>query len=229
MSDKHRLRGSRDTYGAEGCMQSSDGVAQTDVRTHGRARQCTSLGIWGAIDVTKARLCLAHRSIARTGSPGPCLAISTDSRENQGRVEWMKICGAKIPLLESCVEEYEGDEDVKGQQHSTDTKELAIDRRTSWLEVLQNDIALDCELLDEPADAGLKSIREGRQGAAYLLPSSLRMSTVTLFLFRAMLRHQGLTPSTSSSRHTRSGSPTFGGSTLMTSAPKWLRWTTKLD
>ncbi|SRR5258708_10265582 len=48
------------------------------------------------------------------------------------------------------------------------------------------------------------------------------MSIVTLFLLRARLRNQGLVPSTSSSRHTRSGSPLRGGSTLIISAPKWL-------
>jgi hypothetical protein len=49
------------------------------------------------------------------------------------------------------------------------------------------------------------------------------MSIVTLFLLRARLRNQGLVPSTSNSRHTRSGSPLRGGSTLMISAPKCLQ------
>jgi len=60
------------------------------------------------------------------------------------------------------------------------------------------------------------------RGNTYARPSSLRISIVTLFLLRPILRNQGLVPSMSSSRHTLRGSPVFGGSTLTTSAPKCL-------
>lgn len=57
---------------------------------------------------------------------------------------------------------------------------------------------------------------------AHCLPSFIRISIVTLFLFLPRLLYHGLTPSSSSSRQTRTGSPAWGVSTLMTSAPKCL-------
>ena len=109
---------------------------------------------------------------------------------------------------------------------------------TSGLEVLDHDIATFCK---SPYKSiwgysqfttpfccikKIKRLRErekwtGRRNT-HARPSSLRISIVTLFLLRPMLRNQGLVPSTSSSRHTLRGSPVFGGSTLTTSAPKCL-------
>ena len=50
-------------------------------------------------------------------------------------------------------------------------------------------------------------------------PSGWRRSSVTLFLLRDCTCHHTLVPSLSK-RHLRSGSPSPGGSILMTSAPK---------
>ena len=54
-------------------------------------------------------------------------------------------------------------------------------------------------------------------------PECSRKFAVTYLLFRPKLYHQKEVPCSSSKRHLRIGSPVFGGSTLMTSAPKYAR------
>ena len=98
--------------------------------------------------------------------------------------------------------------------------------RTARLEILNHNV----RTLRKPSHKSVKAFifmlfkNEAQKGTlkTHARPSSLRMSMVTLFLLRARLRNQGLVPSTSNSRHTRSGSPLRGGSTLMISAPKCL-------
>ena len=97
---------------------------------------------------------------------------------------------------------------LPGLKFSITTWERSASRRTSLFEVF----LFLYPLID----------REG-VNKTYARPSSLRRSIETLFLLRARLRNHGLVPSTSSSRQPRNGSPVFGGSTLMISAPKCLK------
>jgi len=60
-------------------------------------------------------------------------------------------------------------------------------------------------------------------GITHSRPSGFRRSMQTLFLFLPILLNHGLVPSTSSSLQTRRGSPPFGGSILIISAPNCLK------
>src|SRR5258708_5985529 len=60
-------------------------------------------------------------------------------------------------------------------------------------------------------------------GITHSRPSGFRRSMQTLLLFLPILLNHGLVPSTSSSLQTRRGSPPFGGSILIISAPNCLR------
>jgi hypothetical protein len=97
------------------------------------------------------------------------------------------------------------------------------DTHTSRFKVLQYNIASQRKFLDQSVCKVLSKLGSGRGiTITHSRPSGFRRSIETLFLFLPILLNHGLVPSASSSLHTRRGSPPFGGSILITSAPNCL-------